>query len=292
MARGLKVDLVSVDSRQLYRGLDLGSGKDLHLYQSPPKVRVHLIDIADPGEVFTLYQFQTAFYRVLEEKAAQRSGPQRLVVCGGTGLYLEAVLKRYRIANVPENRELRASLERREPEALLEELRGRAPELFSRTDTSSKKRVIRALEIHQHSLREPVEYSAPPKVDFTYRVYGLIPSREESRRRITARLLERLDGGMIDEVKGLLDSGIARERLDMLGMEFREIAAYLQDEKSYAQMVADLDTEIRHLAKRQETYFRGMERRGIPVTWLDQADPELILGDLRARDGLEGGFDA
>ncbi len=283
MARALQVDLISVDSRQLYRGLDLGSGKDLHLYQSPPAVRTHLIDIADPAEVFTLYQFQSAFYQVLEEKSQAEIPPQTLVVCGGTGLYLEAALKRYRIANVPENRALRAELEGRASAELIEELRGAAPELFSHTDISSKKRVIRALEIHRHSLTAPVEYSAPPSVDFTFVVYGLAPSRQESWRRITERLHERLDQGMIEEVKGLMESGLPQERLEMLGMEFREIAGFLRGEKSYSQMVTDLDTEIRHLAKRQETYFKGMVRRGIPITWLPYADPRYILDDLHQR---------
>ncbi len=283
MARGLGVDLVSVDSRQLYRGLDLGSGKDMHLYRSPPEVRAHLLDIADPGDVFSLYQFQNAFYRVLEQKAAEGAAPY-LVVCGGTGLYLEAVLKRYRIANVPEDKALRKSLETHLHADLIDQLRLADPELFARTDTSSKKRVIRALEIHRHSLTAPVEYSEPPSVGFTSRVYGLVPPREELRRRITARLQERLEQGMLEEVKTLLNRGIDRSRLDMLGMEFREIAAYLQGNKPYADMVSDLETEIHRLAKRQETYFKGMERRGIPITWLESADPDFILKDVRTRN--------
>lgn len=184
-------------------------------------------------------------------------------------MYLEAVLRRYRIANVPEDPALREALSARDPADLAAELRGLDPELAARTDMTSAKRVVRALMVAHWGRARPVEHSRPPERDFTYRAFGLRLEREALRARIDRRLEARLEAGMVEEVEALLQRGLPPERLKLLGMEYREITAYLLGEKDRATMVRDLRHEIHLLAKRQETWFRGMERRGVPITWLE-----------------------
>ncbi|MDB5103605.1 MAG: tRNA delta(2)-isopentenylpyrophosphate transferase [Fibrobacteres bacterium] len=280
LAHALGTELISADSRQVYRGLDLGTGKDLEEYRKfDPEVRHHLIDIVEPEAGYSLYQYQQACYGVIGEKAAS-GGPvsETLVMAGGTGMYLEAVLRRYRIANVPENPGLRADLMRRSREDLEAELRAKDAALAARTDCSSAKRIVRALEVWQAGREQAVEYGREPAVDFTYSVFTSRMDRSLLRARIDARLRERLDAGMIGEVEGLLRRGVSPERMQVLGMEYREIADYLAGFKTRESMEADLRHEIHLLAKRQETYFRGMERRGVPMTWYDAgAGPETIL---------------
>ena len=203
------------------------------------------------------------------------------MLAGGTGLYLEAVLRRYRIANVPEDADFRADMEARDQGDLLEELRRSNPELAARTDATSKKRVIRALEVAAAGREGPVEYSRPPEWGFAFTVFGTAWNRAELRRRIDERLEERLAAGLVGEVEGLISGGLGADRLRLLGMEYREVAAYLQGEKDYATMVENLRHEIHLLAKRQETYFRGMEKRGIPVRWLRKDEGvEAVLHHL------------
>jgi tRNA dimethylallyltransferase len=261
----------SADSRQVYRGLDLGTGKDLREYlKFDPAVRHHLIDIADPEEGYSLYQYQRDCYGVLEAKArAGGKASETLVMAGGTGMYLEAVLRRYRIANVPENPALRESLAGRTREELEAELREKDPTLAARSDLSSGKRIVRALEVWQAGQSQTVEYSRPPDPDFSFTAFGTRMDRTELRARIDARLEERLQAGMVEEVEGLLRRGVSRERIQVLGMEYREITGYLTGAKTRDEMVASLRHEIHMLAKRQETWFRGMERRGVPITWLE-----------------------
>jgi tRNA dimethylallyltransferase len=269
VAHRLGTELISADSRQVYRGLDLGTGKDLEEYRKfEPPVRYHLIDIVDPGRIYSLFQYQEDCYRVMEERSPAVPGGT-LVLAGGTGLYMEAVLRRYRIANVPENPALRDSLEGRTREELEAELQAKDPDLAARSDLSSRKRIVRALEIWEAGRTGTVEYSRLPEKDFTFKVYGTGIERGELRARIDARLDARIKAGMIEEVEGLLARGLTRERMDLLGMEYREITGYLCGEKTLEEMKASLRHEIHMLAKRQETWFRGMERRGIPVTWLE-----------------------
>jgi tRNA dimethylallyltransferase len=280
VAHALGIDVISADSRQVYRGLDLGTGKDLEEYRRfTPPVRHHLIDIVDPGEVYTLFQYQEQCYQVIET-LSREPGPRgrAAVLAGGTGLYMEAVLRRYRIANVPEDPELRESLSLRERAELADELRRLHPDLASRTDMSSKKRIVRALEVAAWGRGHEVRYSRGPEVDFTHRLFATRIPRDILRERIRIRLEERFRAGMIEEVEGLLGRGIPAERLKLLGMEYREITSYLLGEKDRETMAGDLLHEIHLLAKRQETYFRGMERRGLPIRWLDQDEgPEAIL---------------
>jgi tRNA dimethylallyltransferase len=280
VAHALGSEIVSADSRQVYRGLDIGSGKDLEEYrQVVPPVACHLIDVAEPREIYSLFHYQRDCYRLLERKAGERpyADGLPLVMVGGTGLYVEAVLRGYRMANVPEDVELRENLMRREHHELTEELQRLDPELAQRTDCSSKKRVVRALEIAEHARGHEVQYSEPPAVAIDHAVYGIDVAREERHRRIDARLEARLAEGLLAEVKGLLDAGVTPERMEMLGLEYREVTAFLTGRKSEQQMLEDLRRGIRKLAKRQMTWFRGLPRRGIDVTWIGPEDHEAVL---------------
>ena len=277
LAHRLGAEILSADSRQVYRGLDLGTGKDLAEYRRfDPPVPYHLIDIADPRDTYSLFQYQRDCYAALERLEA--AGHSVAILAGGTGMYLEAVLRGYRIANVRENPALRDALASRAREDLETELRACDPELAARTDLSSRKRIIRGLEIHAASKIQAVEFSRPLGVNLDFRVFATRWERAALRARIDARLDERLQEGMVAEVEGLLVAGIPRGRLDALGMEYREIAAFLAGEKTREGMVADLRHEIHMLAKRQETWFRGMDGRGVPVTWLEarQGSDEVI----------------
>lgn len=282
LAHRLGTAVVSVDSRQVYRGLDLGTGKDLDEYRRfAPAVPYRLIDIADPSDTYSLFQYQRDCYAALEDLA--RAGHATAVLAGGSGLYLEAVLRRYRIANVPENHLLRESLAGKSQEELEAGLRDGDPAVAARTDMSSRKRIVRGWEIMEAGKAAPVEFSREPELDFDIQVFALRRDRQELRARIDARLETRLRAGMIAEVERLLAEGVTRARMDVLGMEYREIAGYLAGEKSRETMETDLRHEIHMLAKRQETWFRGMERRGLPVVWLDaQQGAEAVL---RALDG-------
>jgi tRNA dimethylallyltransferase len=284
----LGTELISADSRQVYRGLDLGTGKDLEEYRKfASPVPYHLIDVAEPEDGYSLYQYQQACYAVLEAKAREGGrASEVLVMAGGTGMYLEAVLRRFRIANVPENPALRARLMGRSREDLESELLALDPALAARTDTSSAKRIVRALEIHHGSSDGTLEHSAPPPVDFSFSFFCTRMDRTALRARIDARLAARLAAGMVEEVRGLMRRGVTRERMQVLGMEYREISDHLAGLKSREAMEADLRHEIHLLAKRQETWFRGMERRGVPTTWLDLGDGTDPCGVSRAIDAL------
>jgi tRNA dimethylallyltransferase len=281
VAHRLGAAVVSVDSRQVYRGLDLGTGKDLEEYRKfAPPVPYHLIDIADPRETYSLFRFQADCYAALEALAT--AGRETVVLAGGTGMYLEAVLRRFRIANVPENPELRASLAGLSREDMEERLRAVSPEVAARTDMSSRKRILRGLEIAA-APEQPV-FSPEAVVPFRYRVFVTEMDRTALRARIDARLEARLRAGMIAEVEGLLASGVTRERMEALGMEYREIAAFLAGEKPREAMVADLRHAIHLLAKRQETWFRGMPRRGVPTEQIPAAIGADALLDRWGRE--------
>jgi len=285
VAHGLESEILSADSRQVYRGLDLGTGKDLDEYSAvDPPVPYHLIDIADPDEIYTLFRFQQDCYRVirrLAENETIRSGAQPLIMAGGSGLYVEAVVRDYRITDVPENSELRRDLRRLPLEDLVGRLFQRDPRLASRTDASNRERVIRALEIAEAGSQGPVPTSVPLGLDIDSRVYAIRINREVLRRRIRSRLESRLADGMVDEVRGLLDAGLTHHRLERLGLEYREIDAYLSGRKNRFQLVDDLAVAIGRFAKRQETWFRGMEKRGTPITWIEPGDAGRILEDAR-----------
>lgn len=280
VARELGSEIVSADSRQVYRGLDIGSGKDLDEYRRvEPPVRHHLIDIADPRDVYSLFRYQEDCYRVLERKAAEQPfvAGVPLVLVGGSGLYVEAVLRGYRIADVAEDDVLRHALSERPHAELVRQLEAVDPELAARTDCASTRRVIRALEIAEHAKRHPVRYSAPPAVRIEHAVFALDVPADELARRIDRRLEERIDAGLLDEVDALLAAGVTAERLSQLGLEYREAALYRTGRKSREAMLHDLRHGIRRLAKRQRTWFRGLARRGIDVTWVSPDDDARLL---------------
>lgn len=291
VAHALGSEIISADSRQVYRGLDIGSGKDLEEYRRvEPPVPHHLIDVAEPQAIYSLFHYQSDCYRLLESKAGERpfADGLPLVMVGGTGLYVEAVLRGYRMANVPEDVELRESLMRRGHQELIEELQRLDPDLADRTDCSSKKRVVRALEIVEHARDHEVHYSEPPPVAIEHAVYGIDVARDELHRRIDLRLDERMNEGMLAEVQGLLDAGVTPARMEMLGLEYGEVTALLTGRKSEQQMIDDLRRGIRKLAKRQMTWFRGLSRRGIEVTWIGPDDHDVVLkhpwcGDVGVR---------
>jgi len=280
VANRLGSEIVSADSRQTYRGLDIGSGKDLDEYREvTPPVPVHMIDVADPRVAYSVFHYQRDCYRLLEgkEREPRFADGVPLLMVGGTGLFIEAILRGYRIPDVPEDEELRRNLMNRPHEELVDELRRADEPLFRRTDCSSKKRVVRALEIASFARQQPVEYSPPPPVKIEHAVFVIDVPPEEHGRRIDARLDARLKQGMIAEVETLLAAGVPAPRMAQLGLEYREVTAYLTGNKSRQEMVRDLRTGIRRFAKRQRTWFRGVAKRGIEVTWIGPEDRETLL---------------
>lgn len=281
VAHALGSEILSADSRQVYRGLDLGTGKDLDEYSAvDPPVPHHLIDIADPREVYTLFDYQRDCYEVLRRLSNQSafgSGSVPLLMVGGSGLYVEAVVRDFRIADVAEDPVLRGRLEGLPTDQLVHRLETADGDLAARTDLSSRRRIIRALEIATAARRGPVETSAGPGIEIDWKVFGLDVDREVVRQRVRSRLEARLEEGLVDEVRDLLAAGLSPRRLDQLGLEYREIGAYLAGRKDRRRMVDDLAVAIGRFAKRQSTWFRGMERRGVPITWIAPGNARRIL---------------
>lgn len=253
-------EILSGDSRQVYRGMDIGTGKDLSEYEEIP---YHLIDIVDAGTKFDLYQYQKAFEKAYKDIIDRGGIP---ILCGGSGLYLEAATCGYSIPDVPQSPELRAELEAKSTEELISMLAGLKP-LHNKTDIDTRKRLIRALEIAIWQKDHQVENTSylPKK---TYYI-GTLVSREERNRRIDARLDARIAEGMTDEVKGLLDSGIPAENLTYYGLEYKFVTQYVLGVLSLEEMKTLLGNAIHQFAKRQMTWFRGMERKGINIHWVE-----------------------
>lgn len=253
-------EILSGDSRQVYRGMDIGTGKDLSEYEEIP---YHLIDIVDAGTKFDLYQYQKAFEKAYKDIIDRGGIP---ILCGGSGLYLEAATCGYSIPDVPQSPELRAELEAKSTEDLMSMLAGLKP-LHNKTDIDTRKRLIRALEIAIWQKDHQVENTSylPKK---TYYI-GTLVSREERNRRIDARLDARIAEGMADEVKGLLDSGIPAENLTYYGLEYKFVTQYVLGVLSLEEMKTLLGNAIHQFAKRQMTWFRGMERKGIKIHWVE-----------------------
>jgi len=289
VAHRISSEIISADSRQVYRGLDIGTGKDLGEYSRvTPPVPYHLIDVVEPEEVYTIFRYQQDFYRVLRTKAGEGkydSGETPLILAGGSGLYVEAVVRDFRIRDVPRSRELRARLAGRDHQELVATLEREDPVLSAETDLSSTRRVVRALEIAEFARTGRVRTSVPPGVDLRFSVFGVTVERGELRRRIGLRLRSRIEEGMVEEVRGLLERGLSPRRLEELGLEYREIGEYLVGKKSLDEAVADLELAIGRLAKRQETWFRGMERRGVPIRWIDPEDTRAVLSACGANNG-------
>lgn len=269
LAANIGAEIISADSRQVYRRMDIGTGKDLADYTvNGYKVPYHLIDIAEPGSKYNLFQYQHDFKKAYDDILQRGVTP---ILCGGTGLYLEAVLKGYRLSPVPENKELRASLEGKSLEELTQMLielkRKNGSNMHNKTDVDTAKRAIRAIEIETFDGEHPMEAAAIPPIDSL--IIGVNIDREKRRSKITDRLKRRLEDGMVDEIKGLLESGIPADDLIYYGLEYKFVTEYIIGKTSYDEMFAKLEIAIHQFAKRQMTWFRGMERRGFTIHWID-----------------------
>lgn len=268
LARRMDTEIISADSRQVYRRMDLGTGKDLDDYVVGGKrIPCHLIDIVEPGYKYNVFEYQRDFLAAYEDVRSRGMLP---ILCGGTGMYLESVLKGYRLLPVPENPELR----RRLADKSLEELTGilaTYKKLHNSTDVDTVKRAVRAIEIEEYYRQHQVEERAFP--DIRSLVVGVGIGREQRREKITRRLKQRLDEGMVDEVKALLASGISPEDLIYYGLEYKYLTLYAIGKLTYEEMFGQLEIAIHQFAKRQMTWFRGMERRGFTIHWIDAALP-------------------
>lgn len=256
-------EILSADSRQVYRGMDIGTGKDLADYEiNGHGIPYHLIDIAEPGSKYNVYEFQGDFLKAYKDVVSRGVQP---IMCGGTGLYLESVLRGYRLIPVPENPELRKSLEGKTLSELTEILKGYKT-LHNTTDVDTCKRAIRAIEIEECYRNTPVEVGAFPTLRSLNIGVGI--SREQRRELISSRLEKRLQEGMIDEIKGLLDRGIPADDLIYYGLEYKYVTLYVTGQLEYKYLLQELEVAIHQFAKRQMTWFRGMERRGIHIDWI------------------------
>ena len=265
LAAQLNGEVISADSRQVYRGMDLGTGKDYEDYfVDGIEVPSHLVDIEDAGAHYNVYRFQTDFIEVFNEIQSCNKFP---VLCGGSGLYLEAVLRNYRLIEVPPNKELRKELEGKTLEELTEILKELKPELHNETDVETDRRAIRAIEIEHYYRNNPKEDSEMPEIRSLN--VGIDFDREMRRQRITTRLKQRLDEGMLDEVQKLLDSGLTPEQLIYYGLEYKFLTLHLIGELSFDEMFSKLEIAIHQFAKRQMTWFRGMEKRGTKIHWVN-----------------------
>ncbi|MBR2455890.1 MAG: tRNA (adenosine(37)-N6)-dimethylallyltransferase MiaA [Bacteroidaceae bacterium] len=264
LASRLDTEIISGDSRQVYRRMDLGTGKDLDDYNvNGRQIPYHLIDIVEPGYKYNVFEYQRDFleaYRQIQEKG------KLPILCGGTGMYIESILKGYRLLPVPENPTLRASLEGK-PLDELTQILSTYKKLHNSTDVDTPKRAIRAIEIEEYYRQQPVEEREFPTLKSL--IVGIDIDRELRREKISRRLKQRLEEGMIEEVRALMDEGIAPEDLIYYGLEYKFLTMHVTGQLTYEEMFLQLKTAIHQFAKRQMTWFRGMERRGFTIHWLD-----------------------
>lgn len=273
LAARIDAEIISADSRQVYRGMTIGTGKDLDDYRQGDRViPYHLIDICEPGTKYNLFQYQQDFHLIYNNIVARGVRP---ILCGGTGLYIESVLKGYALSPVPQNQALRDELADKslaELTEMLEDLKHRNHSVMhNRTDVDTAQRAIRAIEIETYNLEHPTDNRTLPPIDSV--IIGVDINREERRRKITQRLKQRLEEGMVDEIRQLLDRGIAPENLIYYGLEYKFVTEYVIGKTSYEEMFCQLEIAIHQFAKRQMTWFRGMERRGFTIHWIDALDP-------------------
>ena len=266
-------EIISADSRQVYRRMDIGTGKDLDDYVvDGKKIPYHLIDIAEPGTKYNLFQYQQDFHDAYNDIKSRGATP---ILCGGTGLYIEAALKGYALSPVPQNPELRARLEGKS----LEELTGMLVSLKQKngsvmhntTDVDTAQRAIRAIEIETYNAEHPTEERQMPKIDSL--VIGVNIDRESRREKITKRLRQRLENGMVEEIRSIIDSGVAPEDLIYYGLEYKYVTEYVIGKTTYDEMFRSLEIAIHQFAKRQMLWFSGMERRGTVIHWIDASLP-------------------
>ncbi|MCR5445165.1 MAG: tRNA (adenosine(37)-N6)-dimethylallyltransferase MiaA [Bacteroidales bacterium] len=261
-------EVISADSRQVFRGMDLGTGKDLADYDlHGVNIPYHLIDICDPAEEYSAYRFVNDFKRAYEDITVRGCQP---ILCGGTGLYIDAVVRGYHLSDAPVDPAYRATLEPYTDEELTARLASYGP-LHNHTDTETRERLVRALEIQEYALSHPSNYTRLPAME--HHVFGTLLPRQQVIDRIERRLRRRLDEGMTAEVQRLLDQGVPAERLMRFGLEYRHVTRFLLGQCSEEEMFRDLFTDIRRFAKRQMTWFRRMERNGVAIHWIDAGRP-------------------
>jgi tRNA dimethylallyltransferase len=285
LAEGQPAEIISGDSRQVYRGMDIGTGKDLCDYnvelpstdtQHPTptilKIPYHLIDICDPGEKYNIFEFQQDFLKAYEDITSRGALP---ILCGGSGLYVESVIREYHLSPVPKNEELREELSHKSMEELTEILMDlkekNNSDMHNKTDVDSPQRAIRAIEIEAYNLEHKTEDRYFPPIETT--IIGVDIPRDERRRKISTRLKNRVDEGMVDEIKRILASGVNAEDLIYYGLEYKYVTEYVIGKRSYEDMLKELEIAIHQFAKRQMTWFRGMERRGCKINWIDAMLP-------------------
>lgn len=266
-------EIISADSRQVYRGMDIGTGKDLEDYTIDGKqIPYHLIDICEPGTKYNLFEYQQDFYDAYLDIQKRGVLP---ILCGGTGLYIESVLKGYHLSPVPQNQELRDRLADKslgELTVMLKELKDKTgSNMHNRTDVDTVQRAIRAIEIETFNLEHPMPERELPAVDSL--IIGVSIDRDARREKITRRLKQRLKEGMVDEIVTLLDKGVPSENLLYYGLEYKFVTEYVIGKTSYEEMFRSLEIAIHQFAKRQMTWFRGMERRGFTIHWIDALQP-------------------
>lgn len=264
-------EIISADSRQVYRRMDIGTGKDLADYTiGDVHIPYHLIDIAEPGTKYNLFQYQQDFHTAYNDIRSRGKLP---ILCGGTGLYIEAVLGGYSLSPVPQNQKLRESLEGKSLDQLTQMLvqlkQKNGSNMHNRTDVDTAQRAIRAIEIETYNLEHPTPERQMPPVDSL--VIGINIDRELRREKITRRLKARLDEGMCDEIRSLIDGGVNPDDLIYYGLEYKFVTEYVVGKTSYEEMFRQLEIAIHQFAKRQMTWFRGMERRGYTIHWIDAA---------------------
>lgn len=268
LAYDLDSEIISGDSRQVYRGMDIGTGKDLEDYVVEGRqIPYHLIDIVEPGYKYNVFEYQRDFLKVYEDIYRRGKLP---ILCGGTGMYVESVLKGYRLLPVPENPALRERLSGKSLDELTAIL-STYKKLHNSTDVDTVKRAVRAIEIEEYYRQTPVQEREFPHLKSL--IIGVSIDRDLRRKKISERLRERLDAGMVEEVRGLLGRGIAPEDLIYYGLEYKYLTLYVTGQMTHAEMVHDLEIAIHQFAKRQMTWFRGMERRGFNIHWIDACLP-------------------
>lgn len=258
-------EIISADSRQVYRRMNIGTGKDYEDYNVEGlAIPYHIIDVEEPGMHYNVYRFQTGFIEAYKDIVSKGKWP---VLCGGSGLYIESVLRNYKLVAVPPDKELRRKLKGKKRDELAKILTDLKPELHNITDIETERRALRAIEIEMYYKKHPMLATDMPEIKSLN--IGIMFDRDIRRRRITDRLNQRLEQGMTEEVRQLLDSGLTPEQLIYYGLEYKYITLYLTDKITYEEMVAKLEIAIHQFAKRQMTWFRGMQRRGVKINWID-----------------------
>ena len=275
VAYRLDGEIISADSRQVFRGMDIGTGKDLGDYHiHGTGIPYHIIDICDPSEEYNAYRFMGDFAAAFDNIVSRSRQP---IMCGGTGMYLDAIIRGYQLPDAPVDPDYRKSLEPYSDEELAARLATHI-QLHNHTDTETRERLLRALEIAEYRQSHPDAFRRLPAMQ--HKVYGIAYARETIIERIGQRLHQRLDDGMVDEVRRLLDDGVKPERLMKFGLEYRHCTRYIQGLCTEDELFRDLYTDIRRFAKRQMTWFRRMERNGVAIQWIEGALPLSAKADI------------